>query len=162
MYAIYEAIRRAEESGLDLVEISPQAKPPVCKIMDYGKYKYEQQKKKHEQKKHQVVSKIKEIKMRPATDEHDFQTKIRHVKRFLEEGDKVKISIRFKGREMAHMDLAHDRMRRVTEEIKGVGEIESFPKLEGRQMFMMIGPAKKKTGSEKNLQTGVENAKTKN
>lgn len=145
VFATYEALRRAEDSGLDLVEISPSARPPVCKIMDYGKYKYEQQKKKHEQKKHQIVVKIKEIKMRASTEEHDFQTKLRHIKRFLEEGDKVKITIRFRGREMAHVDLGQDRMKRVVEELKGIGEVESFPKMEMRQLFMMIAPAKKKT-----------------
>ena len=145
VFATYEAIRRAEEAGFDLVEISPAAKPPVCKIMDYGKYKYEQQKKKHEQKRHQVVVKIKEIKMRAATDEHDFQTKVRHIKRFLEEGDKVKISIRFRGREMAHVDLGQERMKRVIEEVRSLGEVESFPKMEMRQLFMMLSPLKKKT-----------------
>ena len=145
LLATFEAIRKAEEAGLDLVEISPMARPPVCKIMDYGKFKYEQSKKRHEQKKKQVVVQIKEIKMRPATDEHDFQTKLRHIKRFLEEGDKVKITIRFRGREMAHMDIGQTRMKRVTEEVKAVGEVESFPKMEGRQMFMMLGPTKKKT-----------------
>lgn len=144
VFATYEAIRRAEEAGLDLVEISPMAKPPVCKIMDYGKYKYEQQKKKQEQKKHQVVVKIKEIKMRSSTDEHDFQTKLRHIKRFLEEGDKVKITIRFRGREMAHVDLGQERMKRVIEEVRGLGEVESFPKMEMRQLFMMLAPGKKK------------------
>jgi len=113
--------------------------------MDYGKYKYEQSKKKHEQKKKQVIIHTKEIKMRPATDEHDFQTKLRHVKRFLEEGDNVKISIRFRGREMAHRDLGAERMKRVAEEVKELGEVEGNPKMEGRQMFMMLGPLKKKT-----------------
>lgn len=144
VFATYEAIRRAEDAGLDLVELSPGARPPVCKIMDYGKYKYEQSKKKHEQKKKQVVVHIKEIKMRPATDEHDFQTKLRHVKRFLEHGDKVKISIRFRGREMTHIDIGQDRMKRVIEEVREVGEVESFPKMEGKQMFMMIAPLKQK------------------
>ena len=144
VFATYEALRRADDAGLDLVEISPTARPPVCKIMDYGKYKYEQQKKKHEQKKHQVVVKIKEIKMRAATDEHDFQTKLRHIKRFLEEGDKVKITLRFRGREMAHIDLGHAMMKKVVEEVKGFGEVESFPKMEMRQLFMMLGPVKKK------------------
>lgn len=139
-----EALKRAENAGLDLVEISPMARPPVCKIMDYGKYKYDQSKRKHEAKKRQVVVQVKEIKMRPATDEHDFQTKLRHVKRFLEDGNKVKISIRFRGREMAHVDLGQARMKRVVEEIRELGEVESFPKMEGRQMFMMIGPLKKK------------------
>ncbi len=139
-----EALRRAEEAGLDLVEISPMARPPVCKIMDYGKYKYEQSKRKQEQKKKQAVVLIKEIKMRPATDEHDFQTKLRHVRRFLEDGNKVKITIRFRGREMAHKDIGHERMKRVIEEVGELGEVENFPKMEGRQMFMMLGPAKKK------------------
>jgi len=139
-----EALKRAEEAGFDLVEISPTARPPVCKIMDYGKYKYDQSKRKHEAKKKQVVVLTKEIKMRPATDEHDFQTKLRHVKRFLEEGNKVKITIRFRGREMAHKDLGHARMKKVIEEVKDLGEAESFPKMEGRQMFMMLGPVKKK------------------
>jgi len=139
-----EAQKRAEEAGLDLVEISPTSKPPVCKIMDYGKYKYDQSKRKHEAKKKQQVVHIKEIKMRPATDEHDFQTKLRHVKRFLEDGDKVKITIRFRGREMAHKDLGHERMKKVIEEVRELGEAEGFPKMEGRQMFMMLGPVKKK------------------
>lgn len=139
-----EAIKRAENAGLDLVEISPTARPPVCKIMDYGKYKYDQSKRKHEAKKKQVVVLTKEIKMRPATDEHDFQTKLRHVKRFLEDGNKVKITIRFRGREMAHKDIGQARMKRVVEEVKDLGEAESFPKMEGRQMFMMLGPVKKK------------------
>lgn len=145
VFATYEALRKAEDAGLDLVEISPMAKPPVCKIMDYGKYKYEQQKKKHEQKRHQIVVKIKEIKMRPATDEHDFQTKLKHIKRFLEDGDKVKITIRFRGREMAHVEIGQNMMKRVIEELRGLGEVESFPKMEARQLFMMLGPAKKKT-----------------
>ncbi len=140
----HEAMRKAEDAGLDLVEISPMARPPVCKIMDYGKYKYEQAKKKHEQKKKQVVVQIKEIKMRPATDEHDFQTKLRHIKGFLDDGDKVKITIRFRGREMAHVDIGYERMKRVIEEVKGLGEAESPPKMEGKQMFMMLGPLKKK------------------
>lgn len=139
-----EAIRRAEDAGLDLVEISPGARPPVCKIMDFGKYKYEQSKKKHEQKKKQVVVQIKEIKMRPSTEEHDFQTKLRHIKRFLEGGDKVKVTLRFKGREIAHMELGHERMKRLIEEVRNIGEVESFPKMEGRQLFMMLAPARKK------------------
>ena len=142
--ATFEAIRRAEDIGLDLVEISPTAKPPVCKIMDYGKYKYEQSKKKHQQKKHQVVVRIKEIKMRPGTDEHDFQTKLKHVRKFLEHGDKVRITVRFRGREMAHNDLGQARMKRVMEEVAGLGEVEQFPKMEGKQLFMTLAPAKKR------------------
>jgi len=128
---------------LDLVEISPTARPPVCKIMDYGKYKYEQAKKRHEAKKHQIVVRTKEIKMRPATDEHDLQTKLKHIKRFLEEGDKVKITLRFRGREMAHMDLGRERLKRIIAEIADTGEVEQMPKLEGRLMSMIVGPAKK-------------------
>ena len=143
VFITMEAIKRAEELGLDLVEISPHANPPVCKIMDYGRYKYEQSKKKHEQKKKQTVVHIKEIKMRAATDEHDFQTKLRHVKRFLEDGNKVKISIRFRGREMAHTDLGRERMQKVADEVKELGQVEAFPKMEGRQLFMMLAPLKK-------------------
>lgn len=139
-----EALKRAEEAGLDLVEISPTARPPVCKIMDYGKYKYDQAKKRHEAKKHQVVVRTKEIKMRPATDEHDLQTKLRHIKRFLEEGDKVKVTLRFRGREMAHMDLGRQRLARIVQEVAEIGEVEQMPKLEGRMMSMVVGPAKKK------------------
>ena len=128
---------------MDLVEISPTARPPVCKIMDYGKYKYEQAKKRHEAKKHQIVVRTKEIKMRPATDEHDLQTKLKHIKRFLEEGDKVKITLRFRGREMAHMDLGRERLKRIIAEIADTGEVEQMPKLEGRLMSMIVGPAKK-------------------
>jgi len=126
------------------VEISPTARPPVCKIMDYGKYKYDQAKKRHEQKKHQIVVRTKEIKMRPATDEHDLQTKLRHIKRFLEEGDKVKVTVRFRGREMAHIDIGKQRMARIVQEIAQLGEVEQTPKLEGRLMSMIVGPAKKK------------------
>lgn len=138
-----EALKRAEEMGLDLVEISPTARPPVCKIMDYGKYKYDQAKKRHEQKKHQIVVRTKEIKMRPATDEHDLQTKLRHIKRFLEDGDKVKVTLRFRGREMAHIDLGRQRMERIVQEIANLAEVEQMPKLEGRMMSMVVGPAKK-------------------
>ena len=143
VFVTHEALKRAEEVGLDLVEISPMSKPPVCKIMDYGRYKYEQSKRKHEQKKKQAVVQIKEIKMRAATDEHDFQTKLRHIKRFLESGNKVKVSIRFRGREMAHIDLGQDRMKRVAEEVKELGQAESIPKMEGRQLLMMLSPLKK-------------------
>lgn len=139
-----EALKRAEEQGLDLVEISPMAKPPVCKIMDYGKYKYEQAKKRHEAKKHQIVIRTKEIKLRPATDEHDLQTKLKHIRRFLEEGDKVKVTLRFRGREMAHLDVGRERMKRIVTEVAGLGEVEQFPKLEGRLMSMIVGPVKKK------------------
>lgn len=158
VFIIGEAIRRAEEAGFDLVEISPGARPPVCKIMDYGKYKYEQNKKKHEQKKKQVVVQIKEIKMRPATEEHDYQTKLRHIKKFLGEGNKVKVTLRFRGREIAHMDLGHARMKRLVEEVRDIGEVESFPKMEGRQLFMMLAPARKKGKSHGGVEVEVEKA----
>jgi len=156
-----EAIQKAEDAGLDLVEIQPTARPPVCKIMDYGKHKYEINKKKNEQKKKQVVVHIKEIKLRPSTDEHDFQTKVRHIKRFLEEGDKVKVTVRFRGREMAHLNLGQLQMKKLEEEIKGVGEVEGMPKLEGKQMFMMVVPCKKKTPSQPQQKPATPEVETK-
>ncbi len=135
----------AEEIGLDLVEISPNAKPPVCKIMDYGKFKYEQQKRESEARKKQKTIDIKEVKFRPNTDTHDYNVKMRNVFRFLENGDKVKISLRFRGREMAHLDLGRQLLERVANDVEeaGAGKIENMPKMEGRQMIMMIGPTAK-------------------
>jgi len=130
----------AEEAGLDLVEISPTAVPPVCKIMDFGKFKYEQQKREAEARKKQKVIEIKEIKFRPGTDIHDYDVKMRSVLKFLEEGDKVKITLRFRGREMAHQQLGMELLRRVETDVAEAGKIESMPRLEGRQMVMMIGP----------------------
>jgi translation initiation factor IF-3 len=137
-----KALLMAEEAGLDLVEISPNAVPPVCKIMDYGKYKYETQKKEAEARKNQKIIEIKEVKFRPNTDTHDYEVKMRSVFKFLEEGDKVKITLRFRGREMAHQDLGRLLLERVAEDVKETGKVESMPRLEGRQMVMMIGPAK--------------------
>ena len=134
------AMQMAEEVGLDLVEISPNAVPPVCKIMDFGKFKYEQQKKEAEARKKQHVIEIKEIKFRPGTDTHDYDVKMRSVKKFLEEGDKVKVTLRFRGREMAHQELGLDLLKRVAADVEEIGKIENMPKLEGRQMVMMIGP----------------------
>ena len=131
----------AEEAGLDLVEISPNAEPPVCKIMDFGKFKYEQQKRESEARKKQKIIEVKEVKFRPNTDTHDYEVKMRSVLRFLEGGDKVKVTLRFRGREMAHKNLGRDLLERVAEDVKEVGKVESMPKLEGRQMVMMIGPA---------------------
>ncbi len=133
----------AADAGLDLVEISPNAEPPVCKIMDYGKYKYEQQKRESEARKKQKVIEVKEVKFRPNTDTHDYDVKMRNVFRFLENGDKVKVTLRFRGREMAHQDLGRDLLQRVAEDIEGVGKIENMPKMEGRQMIMIIGPGGK-------------------
>ncbi|WP_417247205.1 translation initiation factor IF-3 [Celeribacter sp.] len=134
------AMDMAAEAGLDLVEISPNANPPVCKIMDYGKFKYEQQKRESEARKKQKTIEIKEVKFRPGTDVHDYQVKMRNVVKFLENGDKVKVTLRFRGREMAHQDLGRQLLERVAEDTKELGKIENMPKMEGRQMIMMIGP----------------------
>ncbi|HKK36328.1 MAG TPA: translation initiation factor IF-3 [Paracoccaceae bacterium] len=137
-----DAIRLAETVGLDLVEISPNAQPPVCKIMDFGKFKYEQQKKAVEAKKKQRVIEVKEVKFRPNIDIHDYDVKMRNVTRFLEEGDKVKVTLRFRGREMAHQELGREVLHRIAKDTEGLGKVESMPKMEGRQMIMVIGPAK--------------------
>ena len=137
-----EAMTHADEAGLDLVEISPNASPPVCKIMDFGKFKYEQQKKESEARKNQKVIDVKEIKFRPNTDTHDYDVKMRSVQRFLEDGDKVKITLRFRGREMAHLELGRRLLERVAEDVTEFGKVETIPKLEGRQMVMMINPAR--------------------
>ena len=133
----------AEDAGLDLVEISPNASPPVCKIMDFGKYKYEQQKRESEARKKQKIIEVKEIKFRPGTDTHDYDVKMRSVYKFLENGDKVKITLRFRGREMAHLNLGRELLERVGEDVQEFGKVENMPKMEGRQMTMMIGPLAK-------------------
>jgi len=132
----------AEQAELDLVEISPNANPPVCKIMDFGKFKYEQQKRESEARKKQKIIEVKEVKFRPNTDTHDYEVKMRNVFKFLEKGDKVKVTLRFRGREMAHQNLGRELLERVAEDIKEVGKVENMPKMEGRQMIMMIGPVK--------------------
>jgi len=137
------ALEMAEESGLDLVEISPNAKPPVCKIMDFGKYKYEQQKREAEARKKQKTIEVKEVKFRPNTDTHDYDVKMRNVFKFLEAGDKVKVTLRFRGREMAHQNLGRELLERIAGDVEGVGRIENMPKMEGRQMIMIIGPGAK-------------------
>jgi len=137
------ALELAENAGLDLVEISPNAEPPVCKIMDFGKYKYEQQKRESEARKKQKIIEIKEIKFRPGTDTHDYDVKMRNVFKFLENGDKVKITLRFRGREMAHLNLGRELLERVAEDVQEMGKVENMPKMEGRQMTMMIGPLTK-------------------
>ncbi|MGM9401742.1 translation initiation factor IF-3 [Aliiroseovarius sp. KMU-71] len=133
----------AQEAGLDLVEISPNANPPVCKIMDFGKFKYEQQKRESEARKKQKTIEVKEVKFRPNTDTHDYDVKMRNVVKFLEKGDKVKVTLRFRGREMAHQNLGRELLLRVAEDIKELGKVENMPKMEGRQMVMMIGPLPK-------------------
>lgn len=133
----------AEEANLDLVEISPNATPPVCKIMDFGKFKYEQQKREAEARKKQKIIEVKEVKFRPNTDTHDYDVKMRNVLRFLESGDKVKITLRFRGREMAHQELGRELLKRVAEDITEIGKVENMPKMEGRQMIMIIAPGAK-------------------
>ena len=137
---VKEAIRIAEERGLDLVEVAPNSQPPVCRIMNYGKYKYQQSKRTQEARKHQTVIRIKEVKVRPRTEEHDFQFKLRHVKRFLDEGNKVKISILFRGREIAHPEFGKELLNRFVEGVKDVIVIEQSPRLEGRNMVMILAP----------------------
>ena len=134
------AMAMADEAGLDLVEISPTAVPPVCKIMDFGKFKFEQQKREAEARRKQHIIEIKEIKFRPGTDTHDYDVKMRSVLKFLEEGDKVKVTLRFRGREMAHQQLGLELLNRVAADVGEAGKVESMPRLEGRQMVMMIGP----------------------
>ncbi|WP_366142873.1 translation initiation factor IF-3 [Pseudooceanicola sp.] len=136
------AMEMAEEAGLDLVEISPNAEPPVCKIMDFGKFKYEQQKRESEARKKQKTIEVKEVKFRPNTDTNDYDVKMRNVFRFLEAGDKVKITLRFRGREMAHQNLGRELLERVAADVQDVGKVENMPRMEGRQMVMMIGPAR--------------------
>lgn len=138
-----EALRIAEESAMDLVEIQPMADPPVCRIMDFGKFRFEQQKKAQAAKKKQKQVEIKELKFRPTTDVGDYQIKMRNLFRFLEEGDRVKVNIRFRGREMAHQELGYELAKKIQADVVEQGVIEQFPRLEGRQMVMMIAPKKK-------------------
>ena len=135
-----EAITIAKREGLDLIEISPNANPPVCKIMDMGKFKYDAQKKANLAKKKQKIVLLKEIKMRPVTETHDYEFKVKNAKKFIAKGDKVKFTIRFKGREMQHVELGKDLMKRIIEDTKDIGKVETHPKFEGRQMIMIIQP----------------------
>ncbi|MEO3427596.1 translation initiation factor IF-3 [Pelagibius sp. CAU 1746] len=137
---IADALRRAEDAGLDLMEVSPNADPPVCKILDYGRFRYEAQKKKNEARKKQKVIEVKEIKMRPNIDTHDYEVKMRAIHRFIDEGDKVKVTMRFRGREMVHQDLGKQVLDRVREEMEEKAKVEQFPKIEGRQMTMVMAP----------------------
>jgi translation initiation factor IF-3 len=135
-----EALERANQAGLDLVEVSPEADPPVCKILDFGKFKYQEQKKAAEARKNQKIVEIKEIKMRPSIDDHDYDVKMRAMKRFFEEGDKVKVTLRFRGREMAHQDLGMNVLRRVKSDTETFAKVEAEPRFEGRQMIMILAP----------------------
>lgn len=138
--SVEEALKRAQKAGIDLIEVSPNAEPPVCKILDSGKYKYEAQKRKAEAKKKQKVVQVKEIKMRPGIDQHDYDVKMRNVYKFLEKGDKVKITLRYRGREMAHQDLGMEVLNRVKADTQEIAKVEHQPKMEGRQMIMILGP----------------------
>ena len=135
-----EATDRAVAAGLDLVEISPDAQPPVCKILDYGKFKYQEQKKAAEARKRQKIVEIKEIKLRPNIDDHDYDVKMKSIKRFFEEGDKVKVTLRFRGREMAHQSIGMDVLRRVKADLEAISKVEAEPRFEGRQMVMVLAP----------------------
>ncbi len=138
-----DALKLAMEAGVDLVEISPNAEPPVCRIMDYGKFLYEKSKTQKEQKKKQKQVQVKEIKLRPATDEGDYQVKLRNLKRFLEDGDKAKVTLKFKGREMAHQDIGLEVLKRIEEDLADVAVVESQSKVEGKQAIMVLAPKKK-------------------
>jgi len=140
--AIRDALARAEEEGLDLVEIAPQADPPVCRIMDWGKFRFENSKKAQAARKKQKQIQIKEIKFRPGTDDHDYDVKMRNLKRFIDEGNKVKVTLRFRGREMAHQELGRDLLKRVETDTADETVVEQFPRMEGRQMVMMLSPKK--------------------
>ncbi len=137
-----DALEKARDLGLDLVEIAPQAEPPVCRIMDWGKYRFEQAKKTQASRKKQKQIQVKEIKFRPGTDEHDYQVKMRSLHRFIEEGNKVKVTLRFRGREMAHQELGRDILKRIEAEMAEETNVEQFPRVEGRQMVMLLAPKK--------------------
>lgn len=138
--SLRDALLAAEDAGLDLVEVAPQAEPPVCKILDYGKFKFEAQKKAAEARKKQKIIEVKEIKLRPGIDDNDYDVKMRAAKRFIEDGDKVKVTMRFRGREMAHQDLGMNVLMRVRDELDETAKVEQMPKLEGRQMIMVLAP----------------------
>jgi translation initiation factor IF-3 len=138
--SFYDALDRAEEAGLDLVEIAPNSVPPVCKLLDYGRFKYQSQKKAAEARKNQKVVEIKEVKLRPGIDDHDYDVKMKQSRKFFEEGDKVKITLRFRGREMAHQDLGIQVLDRVRTDVADVAKVESEPRLEGKQMIMILAP----------------------
>jgi translation initiation factor IF-3 len=138
-----QALETAESADLDLVEIAPEAEPPVCRIMDYGKYRFEQKKKAHEARKKQKQIQIKEVKFRPGTDEGDYKIKLRNLTRFLEAGDKTKVTVRFRGRELAHQEIGLEVLQRVEEDLKEIATVESYPKKEGRQLIMMLAPKKR-------------------
>ncbi|MCM1323100.1 MAG: translation initiation factor IF-3 [Acetobacter sp.] len=139
--SLFDALKIAQEVGLDLIEISPQVTPPVCKVLDYGKYKYEQQKKKNEAKKNQKIVSVKELKLRPMIDTHDYEVKVKQAKKFLSQGDKVKFTMRYKGREMSANDMGKEILNKLLEDLDGICKVDAAPKMEGKQMFMIVSPA---------------------
>lgn len=143
IFHLSEALRRAEEEGLDLVEVAPNAAPPVCRIMDYGKYKYQKQKRDHEARKKQTVIQLKEVKLRPKIKEHDLETKVKHIRRFLESGNKVKVSVNFRWREIAHPEFGDEVLARVKKMVEDVGQVESESKMESRTMLLVLAPKTK-------------------
>jgi len=143
IYRTADALALAEENDVDLVEIAPTANPPVCRLMDYGKFKYQEQKRQQEARARQKVIQVKEVKFRPGTDEGDYQVKLRNLRRFIEDGDKAKVTLRFRGREMAHQDLGMRVLERVRDDLGDTVQVEAMPKLEGRQMVMVLAPRKK-------------------
>lgn len=151
-----DAQERADDAGLDLVEVSPAAEPPVCKIMDYGKYKYEASKARHRAKQKQKQVQLKEVKIRPKTDQHDYDVKLKNAIRFLNNGDRVKVTMRFRGREMLHQDIGQEILERIEEDLAEYGKVEQRPKLEGRQMTMVVAPVKGSTGKAKGQEETAE------
>jgi len=143
------ALRRATEQGLDLVEVAPNARPPVCKILDYGRHKYELKKKQSEQRKNQTQQELKEVKLRPKTDDHDYDFKLKHVRRFLEANDKVKVTIMFRGREVIHKDIAVNRLKAIAKDVEDLGKVEAMPRMEARAMHMILAPNKGKSDRPK-------------
>jgi translation initiation factor IF-3 len=141
--SLQQALTMAEEAGIDLVEIAPLAQPPVCRIMDFGKFKYQEAKRAHEAKLKQKQVQVKEVKFRPGTDENDYKIKLRNLTKFLQEGDKAKVTLRFRGREMAHQEIGMRQLERVKADLDEVGVVEQFPKMEGRQLIMVLSPKKK-------------------
>ena len=153
-----EALAKAEDLGLDLVEVAPNANPPVCRILDFGKFKYQQSKKAHDAKKKQSVVQVKEVKLRPKTEDHDIEYKLRHMRKFLEQGNKVKVSMIFRGREITHTEIGMEMLKRVADEIKDAATVEQEPKLEGRNMSMVLVPQKsgKEGKKEKEVEKGAD------
>ena len=149
-----DALRSAEQENVDLVEIAPNADPPVCRLMDYGKFKYQEQKRQAEARAKQKIIQVKEVKFRPGTDEGDYQVKLRNLKRFLDEGDKAKVTLRFRGREMAHQELGMRVLERVRDDLLDMAVVEAMPKLEGRQMVMVLAPKKKVAATKSDAQAG--------